>query len=185
MWMELSSTTYLYFFSTSAQVFGALLGLVGLSYVRSTEIIDANLRQMLSSLTAKFVEVYEKKVQKLEDDTEIKIDSTIAMKDKLNEIKTAIGESTYQQLSQMIQEVDEQVDKSSLISKSFRYTCILLVIVTILSLVGVATADMVSSTAAAVFIATGIITATASVILAARIFIQSSKLARIFIFYKQ
>ncbi len=59
MW-ELSENTLVTFFAGEAQIFGALLGLLGLSYVRGAEAIERNFTQHLNSLVRELMEVIEK-----------------------------------------------------------------------------------------------------------------------------
>lgn len=49
-----SPETYVAFFSANAQIFGALLGLYGLAYVRIAETIEQNVGQMVRSLMIDF-----------------------------------------------------------------------------------------------------------------------------------
>lgn len=54
--MNFSENVLIAFFSANAQIFGALLGLLGLSYLRVTETIEQNVTQILVALIHDFTE---------------------------------------------------------------------------------------------------------------------------------
>ena len=53
--MDFDHNSILYFYSTIAQVYGALLGLLGIGYIRIKEDQNSNMRELVSAFSNEVV----------------------------------------------------------------------------------------------------------------------------------
>jgi hypothetical protein len=125
------------FFSANAQIFGALLGLLGLTFERSCTSIETNVTNMVNSLVKDLMKV----ISKVEENTgtahlDIRLNGLDDLTPFIEKYRPEMHEKLYQQLRHRATEMEEQSRLRSALSKKFRVNCWISFLMIILSLAG-------------------------------------------------
>lgn len=125
------------FLSANAQIFGALLGLLGLTFERSCQSIEDNVSQMIHSFVSDLMKV----VSKVEEQNggkhiDMRAHGLDDLKPMVEKYREHMDENLYRQLLHRHAEMTEQAGLKRALSKKFRMNCWISFAVIVLSLAG-------------------------------------------------
>lgn len=130
--LPISAENYSAFFSANAQIFGALLGLYGLAFVRIAETVEHNVGRMIQSLMDDFAKAL--KDSQFEN-SEIST-SLIEFREVLGKFKGHLGES-YAVFIGRHEEILNETNLRHELRQKFRINCWLALAMIFLSLLGI------------------------------------------------
>lgn len=133
----LTENNFLYFFSTNAQVFGALLGLIGLSHARLSDVSSKNVDTILDACVKSFT----KKVKDLEEkqgkEIKVELEGIPDLRAFILKMKKEFTKHEYTKLIEQLDNFEEEVSSSNKRSQSFRRICWITTLTITLSLFGI------------------------------------------------
>lgn len=179
---ELSENALVTFFAGEAQIFGALLGLLGLSFVRGAETIERNFTQHLNSLVAELMEIVEK-AEKTKD-LNISIRSNEELGHFIDKYRHKMPAKKYDHIRYQFRELERESSLKKALARRFKLNCWLsfglIVVSTAGLMVPVAQFPFEASVAAAAVFAVSVV----ALVLVTRFFIEITKTTSVFIFGK-
>ncbi len=164
------------------QIFGALLGLLGLSFVRGADIIERNFSTHLNSLVAELMEIVEK-VEKTKD-LNISLQSNEDLGHFIDKYRGKMSVKKYEHIRYQFRELLKEAEQKKLLAKRFRLNCWFSFIMISASLAAmmIPVADFsleISVLAVVLFLASLV-----ALFLATRFFIAITKTTSVFIYGK-
>lgn len=111
------------FLSASSQIFGALLGLLGLSYVRVAEARERNVGNLLTSLGQTLTEEFKLIEKQTGEPVDIHLESPEEMLPMLEKFQPQMRPDRYKRVRSQYDQLMEETVEMRGISKKFRLNC--------------------------------------------------------------
>lgn len=183
MW-ELSENVLVTFFAGEAQMFGALLGLLGLSFVRGAETIEKNFTQHLNSVVSDLLEVVEKVEKSKAADLNISLKSNEDLGHFIDKYRHKMPAKKYDHIRGQFRELLKEAEQKRSLGRKFRFNCWFSFALIVFSSAGMMVPVAKFPLEISIFAQILFVLSVVALVFATRFFIEISRSTSVFVFGK-
>lgn len=134
--IQVSDAAYIEILSSTAQIFGALLGLLGLTMVRLTETAQHNFSELLGGMVKKLTEIILKIEGKSSAEMDLHVDTMEGMLALVEKYKPLMKPFDYENLKRQHQSILDELADMRKTARKFKINCWLSCVLILLAVLG-------------------------------------------------